>query len=167
MIDFPFGYNLADAPVPGWPGYFVTPNGAVMSRKVRPTRLRQYVNGYGYTWVNLKDGQRRRSAFVHVLILEAFVGPRPEDGHHARHLDGDQTNNTLGNLAWGSAEENGQDRVRHGTSRRGEGRLTAEERGAIRARHRRGGTSYMALAREYGVSKSWVAKIVRESTNRP
>lgn len=50
---------------------------------------------------------------VHQLVMEAFVGPRPE-GQLIRHLDGDCTNNTLANLAYGTNSENQLDRVRHG-----------------------------------------------------
>ena len=51
---------------------------------------------------------------VHRLVLEAFVGPRPE-GMVARHLNGDPGDNRLENLAWGTQSENNYDKVRHGT----------------------------------------------------
>lgn len=51
---------------------------------------------------------------VHLLILEAFQGPRPE-GTVTRHLDGDKTNNRLSNLRRGTPAENSQDAMRHGT----------------------------------------------------
>src|ERR1700722_12370957 len=35
---------------------------------------------------------------VHTLVLEAFVGPRPE-GMECRHGNGDHTDNRLGNLS--------------------------------------------------------------------
>jgi hypothetical protein len=37
-----------------------------------------------------------------------------------RHLDGDPSNNRPSNLAWGTCKENGEDRIRHGTSGKGE-----------------------------------------------
>lgn len=51
---------------------------------------------------------------VHVMVLEAFVGPRP-DGYHAAHEDGTRDNNRLSNLAWKTPAENAADRRRHGT----------------------------------------------------
>lgn len=51
---------------------------------------------------------------VHRLVMLAFVGPRPE-GQEVRHLDGDPTNNRLGNLAYGTPSENSYDAIRHGT----------------------------------------------------
>jgi hypothetical protein len=47
---------------------------------------------------------------IAVLVLEAFIGPRPL-GHHACHNDGDSLNDSLTNLRW---DENNYDRVRHG-----------------------------------------------------
>lgn len=50
---------------------------------------------------------------VHRLVLEAFVGPRP-DAYQGCHYDGDPTNNRLDNLRWDTASANNKDRVRHG-----------------------------------------------------
>jgi hypothetical protein len=57
---------------------------------------------------------------VHVLVCEAFHGPRPADDHEVRHLDGNQGHNAEGNLAWGTRQENAADRRRHGTDCVGE-----------------------------------------------
>lgn len=51
---------------------------------------------------------------VHVLVAEAFIGPRPF-GMVTRHLDGDNFNNRKSNLAWGTHQENSDDMRRHGT----------------------------------------------------
>lgn len=69
---------------------------------------------YGYPFVWLKHGDRRRKGYVHRLILAAFVGPCPE-GMQVRHLDGDPANCTLGNLAYGTKSENERDKLIHGT----------------------------------------------------
>lgn len=52
-------------------------------------------------------------AHVHVLVLEAFVGPRPT-GYVACHGDGDGCNNTPANLRWDTYSANNYDRVAHG-----------------------------------------------------
>jgi hypothetical protein len=54
-----------------------------------------------------------RRAGVHLLVCEAFHGPRPP-GHEVRHLDGDSLNNCADNLAFGTKQENAQDTLRHG-----------------------------------------------------
>lgn len=61
-----------------------------------------------------RDGKCRRRVLLHVLILETFVGQRPE-GYEARHLNGDGSDNRLVNLQWGTSSENTYDLVRHGT----------------------------------------------------
>jgi len=68
----------------------------------------------GYLHVTFNRSGYRTSHQVHVLVLTAFAGPRP-DGMVVRHLNGDRADNRLANLAWGTASENVHDTVRHGT----------------------------------------------------
>jgi hypothetical protein len=69
----------------------------------------------GYLKVALCNAPRKpRTRHVHALILETFVGPKPSN-KECRHLDGDNTNNALSNLCWGTPQENHADAVRHGT----------------------------------------------------
>ncbi len=49
--------------------------------------------------------QGRKSAAVSVLVLETFVGPKP-DGHEADHINFDSLDNRLVNLRWLTSEEN-------------------------------------------------------------
>lgn len=67
--------------------------------------------GYLCTTLN-RPGEQIRP-HVHRLVLEAFRGPCPE-GMECRHIDGNQQNNWLSNLAWGTAKENAEDRVLQG-----------------------------------------------------
>lgn len=67
-----------------------------------------------YTRINVKDALGKARTFLaHVWVLEAFVGPRPP-GALGRHLDDDQTNNRLENLAWGTPAENVADAFTNG-----------------------------------------------------
>jgi hypothetical protein len=68
----------------------------------------------GYVQQTLCRDTGRRNSKAHILVLEAFVGPRPP-GAVARHLDGNPRNNTLDNLIWDTSSENAIDRVTHGT----------------------------------------------------
>ena len=54
---------------------------------------------------------------VHVLVLEAFRGERPE-GMLALHRDDDKDNNTLENLYWGTVWDNRDDARRNGVYER-------------------------------------------------
>lgn len=64
----------------------------------------------GKLFVHLSGGKVR---YVHQLVLEAHVGPRP-DGMNALHRDDDSTNNRVSNLYWGTQSQNGHDAVRNG-----------------------------------------------------
>lgn len=63
--------------------------------------------------VNLWKENVGCTSLVHVLVLEAFVGPRPPD-HLACHRNGDPTDNRPENLYWGTCSDNMQDCLRHG-----------------------------------------------------
>jgi hypothetical protein len=103
--------------VVGHPGYEVSDLGNVrsLSRAVPCSYLGRPTKGRAFPGVNLRPtlangylqvriGGRKRRKIYH-LVLEAFVGPRP-DGTEAMHLDGDRSNNALTNLRWGTHSEN-------------------------------------------------------------
>lgn len=73
--------------------------------------LKPYIDDHGYPMVTVAGRKER----VHVLMLEAFVGPRPAGqlGCHKNDVPGD---NRLGNLYWGTKSHNGIDCVNNGTN---------------------------------------------------
>ena len=111
-------------PVNGWPYYEVNENGEVRSLdrefpdplgrtfRRRGKMLTAYMAN-GYPTVTLSAPDRHKTKRVHLIVAEAFLGPRPE-GADIRHLDGDPTNNRVSNLAYGTRSENMIDRVAHG-----------------------------------------------------
>lgn len=113
--------------IPEWEGlYQVSDQGRVRSldrevtnrlgvrRRYKGKILKQkrHARGYGHRLVHLHRPGASKWESVHRLVLFAFVG-EPEDGQEARHLDGDASNNNLSNLAWGSRNENREDRMIH------------------------------------------------------
>ena len=124
--------------------------------------LNPYPNQQKYLSVGwretLPDGTRvRRSALVHRLVLEAFVGPCPQ-GQQGRHVDDwNPQNNRLRNLLWGTPRENFEDSRRHGRNR-GAGKLTEHEVREIADRLRRG-EPHRKLAAHYGVSQVAITHI--------
>lgn len=62
-----------------------------------------------------KDGISKRH-YVHILMLEAFVSPRPP-GHLGCHID-DTPRNELSNLKWDTVSGNNYDQVRNGHNHR-------------------------------------------------
>ena len=115
-------------PVPGFEGYEVSDLGRVrsMDREVRgrfyPGRvLSQTLDPKGYPIVTIGSrGSSRTPARVHLLVLSAFVGPRPA-GLQGLHADDVKTNCALTNLRWGTPSLNQDDAVfngRHGMARK-------------------------------------------------
>lgn len=97
-----------------------------------------------------RDGAHRQVG-VHTLVLEAFIGPRPE-GMEGCHGDGDKLNNHLSNLRWDTTSANVLDQVQHGVHRNG--RKTRcplahllEEPNLVQAGLRRGQRNCRACAR--------------------
>ncbi|MGW7657847.1 NUMOD4 motif-containing HNH endonuclease [Streptomyces tendae] len=84
------------------------------SRTKRGALLKPRSNKQGYLSVALTRAGSVKHRKIHQLVLEAFVGPRPE-GTVCRHLDGNPVRNVVGNLAWGTQSENMADAIRHGT----------------------------------------------------
>lgn len=102
-----------------------------------------------------KEGGGYEDHKVHILVLEAFVGPRP-DGMVGRHRNDDTTNNALTNLCWGTRVENVQDAVRNGRNKHY--KLTPQQRAEI-LRRRLAGEPCKALAEEFGVNRHHISAI--------
>lgn len=117
---------------------------------------------YGRLQVKLggKSKREQRTRLVHHLVLEAFVGPRPE-GTEAAHGDGNAANNRLANLRWATPLENAQDKRRHGTQLVGEAHHLAKisDNDARQIREFRGRETCENLARKYGISIAQVSRI--------
>lgn len=74
-----------------------------------PSRM----DAWGHLGVKLRKDGIIRSRYVHHLVLEAFVGPRP-DGTEACHWNDVPDDNRLVNLRWATKSENRLDCVRNG-----------------------------------------------------
>lgn len=127
--------------------------------------LKQSPSG-SYLAVVLSKCGKIKTHRIHKLVLEAFVGPRP-DGCEARHFpDRDIRNNRLSNLSWGTALENSDDKRKHGTIRRGESVPTAKLKTSDVIEIRRlcsSGARQSEVASIYGIRENHVSRIVRRS----
>lgn len=103
------------------------------------------------------------------LMLEAFVGPRPFPGAVARHLNDQERDDRLDNLAWGTPKQNSEDLDRNGHrnpvrgERSGAARVTEAHVLAIRSESARGRT-IQSLSQEFGISKTAIGSIVTGRT---
>lgn len=105
-------------PIAGYDGKYEVSNfGAVktLSKMGGRSRLKTPPDRKGYPQVGLygPGGKTdRKTHRVHNLVAAAFIGPRPE-GQQVRHLDGDAGKPWAFNLAYGTAQQNFDDAVRH------------------------------------------------------
>lgn len=152
--------------VPGFPGYRVGSDGSIWSCWRGPSMFDKwykrsvYVHQAStpartYLCFGLYRNGKKHTRLVHRIVLEAFVGPRP-DGYECRHLDGNPFNNALSNLQWGTHEENCQDTRK---MNRYAVTLTEEQVREIRKR-RATGESRKSVAAAFGTSPQNVHSIV-------
>lgn len=116
-------------PIPGCEGsYEVSDHGRVRSldrvvidKNGRSIRLRGQILKLiphvrdQYPQVGLPPAARghKGGTSVHILVLEAFVGPRPSPDMDACHANDIRTDNRVSNLRWDTKTANAQDAVRN------------------------------------------------------
>jgi hypothetical protein len=74
--------------------------------------LKPMTDSHGYIYVTLSSNAVATRGHIHLMVLQAFVGPRPE-GLVACHYDDDKSNNTLQNLRWDTQAANIFDQFRN------------------------------------------------------
>lgn len=145
--------------IPGADGYFINESGDVLCiRKISPYRCR---DNYARVCIRVKGKSYRKA--VHTLLARVFLPPPKPGQNEVRHLDGNPTNNAIGNLAWGTRAENAQDMADHGTVK-GENnpraKLTEDDVRYIR----KSALTSKALGDLLGVNKSTI-KAIRDGRN--
>lgn len=162
-------------PLPSFPSHFdISDKGrvkfkerTVLSTSGRkrhwPERILPLIEtSFGYWMVYLWVNGKMRAKKVHSLVLETFVGPKPE-GMQCRHLDGNRKNNELTNLRWGTQKENEADKTTHGTLMVGEkhhmSKLTNQQTAEIRKIAAEGITK-TKIALMFDVSRTTISLIV-------
>lgn len=163
--------------IPDFPGYRVGSDGSVwsclaignglnskgLSRQCDAWhRLRPAPDKGGYPCVTIRRDGRTFCRKVHVLVLSAFVGPRPQkmDGCHN---DGNRSNSRVDNLRWDTRQGNLRDRISHGTICCGDKNASAKlnNNSIYEIRDRvASGERQAKVAADFGVSQGVVSKIV-------
>jgi hypothetical protein len=73
-----------------------------------PKILAQTIGGQAKNYKRVMLMSPQRHAYVHHLMAEAFIGPRPP-GEQVLHKDDDGFHNRIDNLRYGTEEENKMD----------------------------------------------------------
>ena len=167
---------------PSYPGYSVTEDGHIFTHRRRfgkgkghgggvtidndfNKELNPYNGHGGYPYFSIKTKGVQRSIPLHTLLLDAFVGERPE-GSETRHLDSNPLNNSLDNLCYGSRKENAGDLmlcdnhsigIKHGMAI-----LSEADVRNIRSIHALGET-IASVARKYQRGETTIREIVKRT----
>lgn len=159
--------------VVGFPKYLISNHGQVKTRHKRSRSVDGYLklvtDSDGYLIAGLWNDSTKKQErhFVHKLVLEAFVGPRPE-GMQACHGQGGNQDNRVTNLRWGTPKSNHADAVKSGThtgfQKAGEGNHFAKMTDAKVAelkRLRAEGWKLADLAERFGISTNHAGALAR------
>ena len=172
--------------VVGYEGYEVSSCGRIRSYWKQGAKGRRVLeaiphflfpgkNPQGYVKVGLTYAYKKaRLVSVHILVLEAFVGKRPNllGQVETRHLNDVKDDNRIENLVWGTSKENQSDALRNGRRVVGEkkwnSKLTDESVIAIREMARNPPSGPKApwvreLASKYSVDERTIYAVIRGS----
>jgi len=121
---------------------------------------------HGYLRVGLSIDGKMSNFMAHVLVAEAFIGPKPSDKHEVNHINGVKTDNRPENLEWVTRSENLFHAYRIGIKKqeglRGEknsmSKLTKKE--VLEIRGMAGAHSNKSIAKKFSLSFQHVGDIV-------
>ena len=153
--------------IPSFPVYEASSLGRIRSRfRVRKLGL----DDDGYVTVSLYLGGKTFTKKVHVLVCEAFHGPKPAWAQVAAHNNGRKSNNRPDNVRWATHIGNCDDMVAHGTRVHGETHpraiFTLPQVRSIRAHYaaRPTGAEIARLADAFCCAKLTIRGIVTEKS---
>jgi hypothetical protein len=138
--------------------YQVSNHGQVRSVKTGQIKKQTVRKSDNRFYLGLWANNKQKIVQPHKLVLEAFIGKRPQ-GMEGCHNDGNALNNHLTNLRWDTPKNNHADKVKHGTTNRGErcgtAKLTIDQVREIRKDDR----LQRIIAKEYGIAESMISRI--------
>lgn len=132
-------------------------------RRQSPKVLKQFKVGKYLAVILCRGVREHAKRYVHQLVLETFVGPRPE-GMEVRHGPGGRYDNSLGNLCWGTHAENMADLPRDGIQPSRWLQALSDEQAAEAKRRIRQGEMSKVIANDLGVSPMTICRLRRGET---
>lgn len=118
---------------------------------------------YGHMRVFLSKNGKLATHYVHCIVAEAFLGPRPAGLYVCHGLNG-VTDNAVNNLSYQTPAANQKDRFRDGTNVVGSkcSWSKLKEQNILEIRRAAGlGVPQNELAEQYNVSKATICNIVK------
>jgi hypothetical protein len=151
-IEFKLQTGEIFLPIKDHKGYKVSNHGRVYSTKKGRTMVGRIDDkGYVYYTIQGKDYSGHR------LVAEVFI-ENPFNHPLVNHIDGTKFNNHLDNLEWLDHKDNNRHAVLIGLNNR---RIINEEKAeAIRGAYKDDNITYGMLAKEYGVGKATISKVI-------
>ena len=122
--------------------------------------------GHWYQRLTLTKNGKQKPTDVHVLVMTAFVGPRPT-GYDINHIDGNKSNCRLSNLEYCTRKRNNIHAYESGLKKAARGsnhhstKFTDQDVLNIREEFNSGKISRRNLATKYSVSYTVIDNIVR------
>lgn len=152
-----------------YPDYYISDNGDVVSYKNgSKVYLTKCKDNYGYYVVALFNKYGRKTKKVHRLVALAFVS-NPQNKETVNHINGIKTDNRVLNLEWSTSKENTEHANNTGlTNIKGENHVNSVTNEktvlALRKKRKEDGTTYINLAKEFNLTVSTVADILKRRT---
>lgn len=160
--------------IPGFEGHYQVSNIGRVKSLDRTDRMKRhwpermlsiFDDGHGYYKTSFYMNGKLIQPRVHRLVLNTFVGPRPEKGMHACHNNGNSLDNRLENLRWDTQKNNEADKILHGTAQIGEKNsqthLTESDVLKIRELYSKKEKTPKELRVLYNISNSTVWRIIK------
>jgi HNH endonuclease len=135
------------------------------SQYVPMRKLKPVLNSSGYYTVALYRDKKRYTKTTHRLLAEHYITCDIENGQ-VNHIDGNKTNNSINNLEWVTASENTKHAYSQGLctfakTKINRAKLSIEQVLEIRYKYSNNSKSLKFIAKEYGVSRSAISRILR------
>ena len=153
-------------PVVGYEGWYEVSNFGRVRRvapgkSTRPFRvMAKRPCPKGYDVARLHRHGKAHYVKTHLLVLAAFVGPKPNRSSQCNHIDGDKANNRPQNLEWCSPIRNSH----HRYDVLGKGSKLNPRRVRLIRRDIARGDRGMHIAPRYGISRATVTNIKKRNT---
>lgn len=150
--------------IKGYPNYFITEDGRVISKKSKnPKELCQWIDGTGYKQVIIRKDGKRYYKRVHQLVADAFVEGKSEINCMVNHIDGNKVNNNFKNLEWTSNKKNTQHAYDNGLYR-------STYKCKVKAVHKITGEEFVfrsirACAKELDLNRKTITEILKKNKN--